>query len=87
MFFEAENSGKLFVDVLADYGRMMESVQRVIDWRLLKLGDYQFAAKDLDGKQQRLAGKPEDSKLKTQLVTVIFISLFFFICLFLLKYQ
>merc|ERR1712137_68147 len=60
----ANNSSREFVEVLSDYGRILVNVQRVLDWRLLKLGDYQFAEKDLEQKRQKAAAKPSDSKLQ-----------------------
>ena len=42
------------MDVLGDYVRLTENVQKVLDWRLSKLADLQQAERDL----QRLKGPP-----------------------------
>lgn len=62
---QSQNSGRGFVDVLGDYVRLTESVQRVLDWRLAKLGDLQQAERDLE----KLKSK-NNSKLETQITAV-----------------
>jgi len=46
-----------FVSVLEDYARLTDSVQKVLDWRLCKLGDYQAAEKDL--RRARASGQKD----------------------------
>lgn len=52
----------------------MVNVQRVLDWRLSKLGDYQTAERDFELKQQRSSAKPTDTKLQSLVETVSFFS-------------
>jgi len=61
----AESSSREFGDVLGDYQRILVNVQRVLDWRLSKLGDYQTAERDYEVKQQRSSAKPTDTKLQS----------------------
>ena len=50
---------------------MVSSIQRVLDYRLEKLSDYQNALKDLEQKRQKSNAKPDDFKLKALVDAVI----------------
>jgi len=60
----ADNSSREFVDMLNDYSRIISNVQKVLEWRLMKLGDFQLAEKDYEQKHQKSVAKPGDSKLQ-----------------------
>ena len=45
--------------VLEDYARLTDGVQKVLDWRLFKLGDYQAAEKEL--RRARASGQKDQA--------------------------